>query len=127
VACDPGVAANGDGHHNAGQSCITAGCHDGNTAEAPLWTAAGTVYDALGGGAAVAGATIHLVDGAGTDVKLVTSANGNFYTAQAITYPVTTRVSKCPTTIPMVAQVQANGASCNTAGCHVDGNRVHVP
>src|SRR5437868_6070948 len=49
VANDPNCIAKAaaviDGHHNAGQPCLQ--CHDGNTAGANKFTAAGTVYDKL--------------------------------------------------------------------------------
>jgi hypothetical protein len=128
AGCDQPVTAGLDtGHHNPGLTCIASGCHDGGTAGAPAWTIAGTVFDALGGTAAVPGATIHLIDGAGADVALVTAQNGNFYSEQAFTFPLTAKASRCPDVIAMVAQVQTADAGCNKAGCHVSGMRIYLP
>jgi hypothetical protein len=61
-----------------GQDCLA--CHDG--AQALRWTAAGTWGSA-------AGRTITLTDARGQTVSLTTNAVGNFYTSQALTFPLT--------------------------------------
>jgi hypothetical protein len=63
-----------------GQDCLA--CHDGT--QAVKWTAAGT----WGSGA---GRVITLTDAAGRTVSLTTNAVGNFYTSQALTFPLTAR------------------------------------
>jgi hypothetical protein len=122
-ACDPIEAPASDGHHNAGTACQD--CHAAGGG-APTFTAAGTVYDGVAG-APVAGATIHLIDADGNDIALVSAANGNFWTTQAVTFPLTTHASACPDTMPMISPVTESGADCNTGGCHADGFRIHVP
>jgi hypothetical protein len=117
-----------DGHHNAGAACLT--CHDGNTAGATKFTAAGTVYDALTGGNAVSGATVELVDANGTKVSIATAstgAPGNWYTSAALVFPLKVRASKCPADRPMVSSVNAGGGNCATAGCHEARMQIHVP
>ena len=108
------------GHHNAGQACL--GCHNGNGAT--LFTFAGTLYNAATGGSTIAGATIEVIDSAGTTARIVTSSNGNFYTSQSLTPPFTTRASGCPNDIAM--QSKATG-DCNSSGCHSSAMRVHLP
>jgi hypothetical protein len=132
VDCDPGMAAGLDsGNHNPGLTCIAAGCHDGNTEDAPPWTVAGTLYSSIAGDAPVPGATIRLVDGGGTELTLITAQNGNFYTEDPVTFPLTVKASKCPDTLAMVASVAQSaptGVSCNTGGCHDSAiNRIHLP
>ena len=115
--CIAAVASPGDGHHNPGAECL--GCHNGNIAT--KWTVAGTLYG--GNGAPLSGATIELVQGNGQTLRVATCANGNFYTSQAVTYPLTVRASQCPSDAPMVSTVQAGG--CNS--CHGSAMKIHLP
>jgi hypothetical protein len=124
VDCDDLVAANGDGHHNPGLACLN--CH-GGIGLAPTFTLGGTLYKDLNGGAPLAGATIRVTDGAGQSVKIVTAANGNFYSTQALTFPLTVAASACPDTVPMMAQVQQGQGSCNAANCHDADMRINLP
>jgi hypothetical protein len=101
-----------DGHHNAGQNCLT--CHTGSGA--PKWTAAGTLYADAAGTTAVAGATITLVDSTGKEVKIVTATNGNFWTSQALTPPLHPKASKCPSSAAMSGNAQGACNSCHSAG-----------
>lgn len=119
TSCIPLTQAQSSGHHNAGTACL--GCHDGNNAT--RWTAAGTLYNAVSGGSAIAGATIVLTDANGQQVQIVSSTNGNFYTQTALAYPVTARASGCPSDVPMIAK--ASSGDCNT--CHNSTLRVHLP
>jgi hypothetical protein len=64
-----------------GQDCLV--CHDG--AQAKRWTAAGT----WGG----QGNTVVLRDSSGKTVTLVTNAVGNFYTEQALAFPLRVSVA----------------------------------
>jgi cytochrome c553 len=105
------------GQHNAGQDCI--GCHNANggVPANTYFTIAGTVVDANGGG--IAGATVVVTDNNQAQKRLVTATNGNFYTTDTIAFPVTVKVTSCPTTKKMTAQVQSSGGSCNS--CHANG------
>src|SRR5437016_1246906 len=100
AACDVGqvtVPSTGtpNGNPDPGLDCQSAGCHvAGGTG--PTWTVSGTLYNAATGGAALAGATITIVDANGATHDLVTSLNGNFWTADAIPLPAKTFASKCP-------------------------------
>jgi hypothetical protein len=111
------------GQHNAGLSCLD--CHKSGGGEAPAFTFAGTLFSAVTGGSAVAGATIEATDAKGQVIRIVTSKNGNFYTSQAVSFPLTVRASACPSDQPMIATVQ-NG-NCNTSGCHASQFQIHLP
>jgi hypothetical protein len=119
--CEPVATVIPAGHHNAGQACLT--CHDGNTADAPLWTVAGTLYDSATGTAPLPGGTIILTDSVGTTIKLTSGDNGNFFTSQTVVFPVRATASRCPDTQAM-AQPQQVG-DCNS--CHGPASRIHLP
>lgn len=126
-----------DGHHNAGMACLQ--CHDGNTAGANKFTAAGTVYDQLSlaaGAKGLSGVTIEITDANGTKVSVVTAsqgAAGNFWTDQALVFPLKVRASQCPADRPMTgplaaaANVAAGGGNCSRVGCHDSNMIIHVP
>jgi len=121
--CDPQVASSGSGHHNPGQACLS--CHKSG-GSAPAFTLAGTVLDGTSSDVAMAGVTIRITDANGTQLSLTTGDNGNFYTDQALAFPVATATSSCPNTFPMLSPVQSTGGDCNSAGCHVSGFRIHA-
>jgi hypothetical protein len=141
VANDPNCIAKAaaviDGHHNPGQPCLQ--CHDGNTAGANKFTAAGTVYDKLSlaaGAQGLSGVTIEITDAAGTKVSVVTAslgAAGNFWTDLPLVFPLQVRASQCPADRPMgdplaaAANVAAGGGNCSRAGCHDSNMIIHVP
>jgi hypothetical protein len=125
VACDSLQSTAGlsspSGNHNAGQECQ--GCHAPGGG-APTFYLGGTLYNAVSGGAAVAGATLNVTDANGKKVKIVSANNGNFWTTTTLAFPIKVDASLCPATVPMVATVGGNGA-CNN--CHNSAMRVHVP
>jgi hypothetical protein len=126
--CDAIQSANlSDGHHNAGQSCLQAGCHlIGNTgAGAPEYSYGGTLYRDATGASPFPGATIEVVLG-GTTYKMVAQQNGNFYLPKALGNPPTaattgqTLASGCPSANhPMSGALVDNGGNCNN--CHRTG------
>lgn len=115
-----------DGHHNAGQTCLTAGCHlIGNTgAGAPEFSYAGTLYRDLQATNAFPGATIEIATG-GTTHKVITATNGNFFIPKALAtppsaaMPASALASGCPSTMTMTGQLVDNGGNCNN--CHRTG------
>jgi hypothetical protein len=117
-ACIALTTSSGDGHHNPGTACL--GCHNGGTA--PNFAAAGTLYDAVSSGNAIAGATIEIIDGSGTATRVVTGANGNFYTTGPLTGSLTVRASGCPNDMHMTSSATGN---CNS--CHGATNQIHLP
>jgi hypothetical protein len=121
--CDPALTTTVGGHHNDGQACQL--CH-GSGGGAPTFTLAGTVYDGLNSSAAVTDATVRVLDAQGTELSLPTTDNGNFWTTQALTFPLTVSISRCPDTVPMVTQVAQSGADCNVGGCHASGFRIFL-
>jgi hypothetical protein len=127
---DPNCIAPGtpsiDGHHNAGMPCLN--CHDGNTAGANKFYAAGTLYDAAGNG--LPGVTIELTDANNNKVTVVTASQaqpGNFWTDQLLTFPVRVRASSCPYDRPMSTQLAQGDGNCARSGCHDPNMRIHVP
>lgn len=116
--CKNLAAANGNGHHNAGQDCLN-GCHNHG------FTLAGTLYDA-GGTTALPGGTITVKDANGTKFDMVAASNGNFYTSQAIAFPITVYASSCPTSSPMTASIASGNGGCNKSGCHSSGAQGHI-
>lgn len=124
--CEPAATPNGNGQHNAGISCIVGGCHDGASGP-PLWTLAGTLYTDLEGTTPLAGGTLIFTDANDQEIKLTTASNGNFYTGDAIAFPVKVKASRCPNSLSMDMAITTAQASCNQAGCHAAGNRIYVP
>jgi hypothetical protein len=120
--CRNQVARVGSGQHNAGQDC-QGSCHNHG------FTLAGTIYAAANTTTALSGASITITDAGGKSFDVVSQANGNFYTSQAIKFPVTVTASACPSVAPMVTQVTATMDGCNKGGCHVTGaqGRIHLP
>lgn len=124
VECRDAVPSAGNGEHNPGQACIA--CHAGG--EGPTFTLAGTLYADAAGTTPLAGATIVVTDATGATFDLVTHDNGNFWTNQAVTFPVRVAASRCPDTVPMVSAI--NAGDCNVGGCHAAGapsGRIHLP
>lgn len=102
-----------------GRACQN--CHkDGGQAPAAdvRWTVSGTVYSsatAACNSGGVAGATVEILTASGSvQATLTTNAAGNFYTTQAVTFPLRARVKKGAMTAEM-STPQANG---NCASCH---------
>lgn len=122
--CDPPAAAAGDGHHHPGEDCLM--CHY-QGGEGPPFTFAGTLYGDSGGRAPLSSATLHLIDALGTDVVVATQANGNFWSTDLVTFPVVAFASLCPDVKPMATPLGGADGSCNRAGCHTSGFRLHVP
>jgi hypothetical protein len=122
VACRNKVASVGSGHHNPGQDC-QGSCHNHG------FTLGGTIYAAANTTTPLSGASITITDAAGKSFDIVSQANGNFYTSQAIRFPVTVTASECPSVAPMITQVAATMDGCNQGGCHVTGaqGRIHLP
>lgn len=121
-----------DGHHpkaydyttGGSKGCITAGCHDGQTPTAPLYTIAGAVYDGLGvSGEPIAGAHVYVTDSAQKVVHMVTARNGFFYTSEPVTPPLITHASGCPDRMPMATPATGN---CNGSGCHGPNFKIYL-
>jgi hypothetical protein len=128
-ACVAAVTANiGDGHHNAGQDCMQ-GCHVHG------FTVAGTMFTSVNSHIPIIGATVRVLDSANKTVDIVTQANGNFYTATPVTFPITVLATSCPNLTHMSGQVTGGivvggttAVGCNKTGCHVSGTfQIHLP
>jgi hypothetical protein len=125
--CDPPAAVApvpADGHHHPGEDCLMCHYQGGG---GPPFTFAGTLYADSGGAAPLAAATFHLIDALGTDVVVTTASNGNFWSIDLVTFPVVAFASLCPDVKPMLTPLGETDGSCNRAGCHTSGFRMHVP
>lgn len=122
--CKQRVTSYGTGHHNAGQDCMQ--CHGD-------FSVAGTLYTSGTGSTAIAGATITIKDASGQTEDLVTQQNGNFYSFNAHSFPITVWASECQisqTAQMMVSQVQSSSnGGCNMSGCHrtTAQGHIHLP
>jgi hypothetical protein len=115
LTCAGPESATEDGHHDPGMACMT--CHDGSIG--PTFTVGGTLYADAAGTQAVSGVTVTVIDADQNRIDLVSGQNGNFWTDQAVTFPVTTFASSCPDVAPMTTQ--AGNGNCNAGGCHAAG------
>lgn len=122
--CDPPEPAATDGHHRPGEDCLM--CHY-QGGEGPPFTFGGTLFADSGGRMPLAGGTFHLIDALGTDVVVKSHGNGNFWSTDLVTFPVVAFGSLCPDVKPMLAPLHETDGSCNRAGCHTSGFRLHVP
>lgn len=141
VICEqPGI--NGDGHHRAGEDCMSGGCH-GPTSAPPMipMKMGGTVYMTANDATGMGTATI-IVEWGTMKEKFITAqaggageATGNFYAGAlvpgqpeteqlvGITFPATVTVSLCPDE-QKVMQTKINSAAdlaCSKGGCHGNG------
>jgi hypothetical protein len=57
---------------------------------------------------------------------MVAQTNGNFYTSQAIAFPISVYASECPTSTPMTATIATGNGGCNKLGCHATGAQGHI-
>jgi hypothetical protein len=121
ATCEQAVTSLPNGNHNAGLACLS--CHNGTVA--PRWYAAGTLFATTQGGSAISGATIIITDANNTTVKLVTAANGNFYTPQPLVMPLRVKASKCPDTRSMPPM--ATSGDCNSCHQATTTGRIHLP
>jgi hypothetical protein len=139
VVCENISATPPAGHHNAGMGCMTAAqCH--NTAlglglNAPAYSYGGTLYHDAGGTTPFVGATIFVKLG-GTERKVVTADNGNFWFTPGTggiesptnTATANTKASGCPDTTSMQGSLVQGGGNCNN--CHKNGGTtspIHLP
>jgi hypothetical protein len=129
--CLPAVAGGGgDGHHNAGVSCITAACHGIPLGlDAPQYSIAGTLFTTANG-VGVDGATIVVTDANNVTVMLTTRGllgPGNFYSENlALVPPFTVQATQCPS----LKQMSTPAADGNCNSCHnpagMAGARLHL-
>jgi hypothetical protein len=121
-ACRDKVASVGSGNHHPGEDC-QGSCHNHG------FTLGGTIFAAANSTTPLVGATLTVVDAAGNTFDLPSQRNGNFYTSQRISFPVSVTASLCPSAAPMITHVAATMDGCNKGGCHVAGAQgvIHLP
>ncbi len=115
--CKPNVPNVGDGNHNPGQDC-QGPCHDHG------FRASGTLFNAPGSWTPFVGATITITDATGKLSYPVSTQNGNFYTYDDLTYPISIVVSSCPSIVAMQQKVMTK-TGCNDSACH-GGSQGHI-
>ncbi|HKE15189.1 MAG TPA: hypothetical protein VKB80_10010 [Kofleriaceae bacterium] len=114
-----------DYDQSAGNGCIGT-CHVDGADQGETYTLAGSVFDTLGdGGNAIGGAHVFVKDAGGKVLDLVTSTSGEFFTAEALQFPVQTLATGCPGRSPMISMATGN---CNGgAACHTATFKVNLP
>lgn len=102
--------------HRPGQPCLA--CHDGEQADIPHYTIAGTIYEALGHEVAAPGVRVRLVDARGERFETETNCAGNFFVTRGElrpVFPVWTSLVLEDYQIDMQSPIGRDG-SC--ASCH---------
>jgi hypothetical protein len=109
-----------NGHHNTGQSCFQ-GCHNHG------FTLAGTLYTNATGNTGFGGAWITIIDANNVTKNIPVHSNGNFYTSEAIAFPVLTFASSCPSAVMM--NTESPNGNCNAGNCHPGASQqqIHLP
>lgn len=119
-----------------GESCIQSGCHDGGTSGAPHFAVAGTVFTGVSSTTRASSGSVKLYSGSSNTVlhTIEIDANGNFYVVidNSNPQPIDWSNSSLGITPGIAANTMSstintanNDQSCNRAGCHVAGNRLH--
>ena len=107
-----------------GQDCMQ--CHaTGTGMNAPVWSVAGTLYgapDAAEGGG-VPGGHVYITDAKGNSFTLTTNSTGNFYTAEALAFPIKVQAEYNGTRMAMVSSPKSG--SCNS--CHMQPPQEGAP
>ena len=106
-----------DGSHNAGQNCLTSGCHAAGGEK--RFFVGGTIYSNINGTAARAGAQVTITGANNRKTVLTSDRLGNFYSKTSIQAPITTSVSYLGREVKMPANALHGG--CNDNSCHVVG------
>ncbi len=109
--------------HRPGQPCTV--CHSGSGPGSPVWSIAGTIYQARGSGAPADGATVTVVDATGKSIERTTNGVGNFYvneTQFAPVFPLSVTV-RAPGHAPISMSSLVNGTG-GCAECHVGSGSV---
>ena len=108
AACD-----GGSGTMRPGQDCLS--CHKPG-GEKP-WTLAGTVFPTATSATnqGLADATIYITNANSAPVTLTSNSVGNFYTSNALTFPVSVVITQAGNTVIMGS---APSGACNS--CHTE-------
>jgi phosphatidate phosphatase APP1 len=122
-----GLALSGCGNEGSatmrpGEDCLS--CHSSGQ---DAFTLAGTVFGDASAAASsgLSGVTVAITDKNGTKVTLTSNAAGNFYTSQALAFPVSVQVQSGTAVAQMHSPAERGG--CN--GCHAASSslgRIHV-
>ena len=138
AACDgwsapPPIATEPGPLMRPGWNCLASGCHFPDGRETPPdWGAGGTVFERFDAAShqGIPDVAVTLRDARGMEVRLLTNAAGNFYTAEPLEGPIDVTLERGGRTIKMPTPAPAG--SCNF--CHAqpaipDGpaGRIYAP
>ena len=103
----------GSGTMRPGQDCLS--CHKPGGEK--TWTLAGTVFPTATSATnqGLSDATIQITDANSATVTLTSNSVGNFYTSNALTFPVAVEITHAGNTVNMNA---APSGACNS--CHTE-------
>lgn len=114
-ACTAAAPTWGEGGMDMLPGTNCQGCHSpGSRAEGAVFTVGGTVFAAVDCPEGVAGASVSVTDAAGASLVLMTSAVGNFASADALVAPLRVQVTVGASTREMVED--APSGACGS--CH---------
>lgn len=101
-----------------GENCLSCHGSGGKAAKDAQFTLAGTIFSSATAGTdqGLDGVKIDITDSAGKSVSLTSNRVGNFFTSQAVTFPLkSVKVSKNGKEASMGSQVSSGGcASCHS-------------
>ncbi len=111
-----------------GEDCLA--CHSaGGSASARRFTAAGTVFGDVHANhdEGVANANVVITDSAGNTLTLRTNGAGNFYTAEALHFPIQVQVENSQTMKMVDRPASGSCNSCHTVPAEKAPGRLFVP
>jgi hypothetical protein len=102
-----------------GDACLD--CHTAGS-EAGAFTAAGTVFTDSAGTTGAQGATITITDANANELQLTANSVGNFYTSEALAFPIHISITNGTDTVAMASD--PTDGNCGT--CHGSAP-IHIP
>lgn len=109
-SCRDGTCSGDGSRMLPGSDCLE--CHDGSLQDE--FTAAGTVFLQPSGGAGAESAIVRLTDADGQIVEIEANSVGNFFTADALAFPITAALEYQGEVLEMAGEIPNGG--CNS--CH---------
>ncbi len=125
--CAPGTCSGEGADMLPGSQCLA--CHSqgnlsddkdwevdeaGESGEGGIFTVGGTVFEDILGSGGAPGVTIRITDATGSQVEMVSSSSGNFYTDSTLTAPLSAELERDGSIISMVST--ASTGDCSS--CH---------
>jgi hypothetical protein len=123
----PAYAAQmGSSTHNAGKSCVAAGCHaPPGVAGAPPFSIGGTVYTDYLGQTPAPGVEVRILDSSGHATSVYSGPEGNFYlvasSSSSVAFPAVVGARNASATRLMITPLASSSGSCGQSNCHIPG------